>query len=38
MNKYALISVSDRRNIEKLALTLNKLGYSILATKGLPAI
>lgn len=34
MNKYALISVSDRRNIEKLALTLNKLGYSILATKG----
>jgi len=34
MNKYALLSVSDRRNIEKLALALNELGYAILATKG----
>jgi hypothetical protein len=24
MNKYALLSVSDRRNIEKLAATLNE--------------
>ncbi len=34
MNKYALLSVSDRRNIEKLAAALNELGYAILATKG----
>ena len=33
MNKYALLSVSDRRNIEKLALALNELVYAILATK-----
>ena len=34
MNKYALLSVSDRRNIEKLAAALNEMGYAILATKG----
>jgi phosphoribosylaminoimidazolecarboxamide formyltransferase/IMP cyclohydrolase len=32
MNKYALISVSDKSGIENLAVELEKLGYTILST------
>src|SRR5690606_32982008 len=36
--KYALISVYNKANLEKIAPTLNKLGYTIISTEGTGAV